>query len=149
MGHLFFFAVYLHIFRVILRILQSTTGNYLDYWNAYISGHDGYRVSVAPPWGQCLFGVPRLSPYLWGYPFIGEPIQIWLLGGPSVDNATLNRFYLHLSNSVCNSGIGGRSHLGFPYNWNNNPTGVEVDELQKMSSERHRAFLPYYVIKDL
>ena len=46
------------------------------------------------PWGQMSFwGATVITGLFGAIPFIGEPIQTWLLGRPAVDNATLNRFF--------------------------------------------------------
>jgi len=46
------------------------------------------------PWGQMSFwGATVITNLFTAIPFIGESIAIWLWGGFSVDNATLNRFF--------------------------------------------------------
>ena len=45
------------------------------------------------PWGQMSFwGATVITSLFGAIPVIGEPFQTWLLGGPAVDNATLNNF---------------------------------------------------------
>ena len=93
---LFFFAVYLHIFR----------GLYYGSYKApreitWIIGMLIYLLMMATafmgyvlPWGQMSFwGATVITGLFGAIPGIGEPIQTWLLGGPAVDNATLNRFF--------------------------------------------------------
>ena len=46
------------------------------------------------PWGQMSFwGATVITGLFGAIPFIGDALQTLLLGGPAVDNATLNRFF--------------------------------------------------------
>src|SRR5436305_1457833 len=46
------------------------------------------------PWGQMSFwGATVITNLFTAIPFVGESIAVWLWGGYSVDNATLNRFF--------------------------------------------------------
>jgi ubiquinol-cytochrome c reductase cytochrome b subunit len=46
------------------------------------------------PWGQMsLWGATVITNLFSAIPIVGEYIVVWLWGGFSVDNATLNRFY--------------------------------------------------------
>jgi ubiquinol-cytochrome c reductase cytochrome b subunit len=93
---LFFFAVYLHIFRGLYygsykapREITWIIGM-LIYLMMMGTAFMGYVL----PWGQMSFwGATVITGLFGAIPFIGEPIQTWLLGGPAVDNATLNRFF--------------------------------------------------------
>jgi ubiquinol-cytochrome c reductase cytochrome b subunit len=77
-------------------------------------------------------------------PLVGEPIQIWLLGGYAPDNAALNRFFsLHylLPFVIVGAVILHIWALHIP--GSSNPTGVEV----KAESDTV-PFHPYYTAKD-
>jgi ubiquinol-cytochrome c reductase cytochrome b subunit len=84
-------------------------------------------------------------------PGIGETIQTWLLGGPAVDNATLNRFFsLHYLLPFVIAALVAVHIWAFHTTGNNNPTGVEVRRASKEEAERDTIpFWPYYVIKDV
>jgi ubiquinol-cytochrome c reductase cytochrome b subunit len=84
-------------------------------------------------------------------PFVGEAIQTWLLGGPAVDNATLNRFLsLHYLLPFVILGLVIVHVWAFHTTGNNNPTGVDVRRASKKEAEADTLpFWPYFVIKDL
>jgi len=84
-------------------------------------------------------------------PFIGESIQAWLLGGPAVDNATLNRFFsLHYLLPFVLAALVAIHIWAFHTTGNGNPTGVEVRRGSKEEAEKDTLpFWPYFVIKDL
>lgn len=93
---LFFIAVYAHIFRGLYygsykapREITWIIGM-LIYLAMMGTAFMGYVL----PWGQMSFwGATVITGLFGAIPFIGESIQTWLLGGPAVDNATLNRFF--------------------------------------------------------
>jgi ubiquinol-cytochrome c reductase cytochrome b subunit len=151
---LFFFAVYLHIFR----------GLYYGSYKAprevtWIIGMLIYLLMMATafmgyvlPWGQMSFwGATVITGLFGAIPGIGEPIQTWLLGGPAVDNATLNRFFsLHYLLPFVIAGLVIVHIWAFHTTGNNNPTGVEVRRSSKAEADRDTLpFWPYFVIKDL
>jgi ubiquinol-cytochrome c reductase cytochrome b subunit len=92
----FFIVVYLHISR-----------NF--YYNSYILPYQNlWRIGViifllmmatafmgyVLPWGQMSFwGATVITNLFTAIPFIGQSIALWLWGGFSIDNATLNRFF--------------------------------------------------------
>ncbi|SOH94297.1 ubiquinol-cytochrome c reductase cytochrome b subunit [Monaibacterium marinum] len=151
---LFFIAVYAHIFRnlyygsykaprevtwligvIILIIMMATV-------------FMGYVL----PWGQMSFwGATVITGLFGAIPIVGEPIQTLLLGGPSVDNATLNRFFsLHYLMPFLLLGLTLVHVWAFHTTGNNNPTGVEVRRDSKEIAEKDTLpFWPYFVIKDL
>lgn len=46
------------------------------------------------PWGQMSFrGATVITNLVSAVPYIGGEIVVWLWGGYSIDNATLNRFF--------------------------------------------------------
>ena len=151
---LFFFAVYIHMFR----------GLYYGSYKAprevtWIIGMLIYLLMMATafmgyvlPWGQMSFwGATVITGLFGAIPGIGETIQTWLLGGPSVDNATLNRFFsLHYLLPFVIAGLVIVHIWAFHTTGNNNPTGVEVRRESKAVADKDTVpFWPYYVIKDV
>jgi ubiquinol-cytochrome c reductase cytochrome b subunit len=92
----FFIVVYIHIARGLYY--SSFVFPYANLWRIGIiifilmmaTAFMGYVL----PWGQMSFrGATVITNLFTAIPFIGESIAIWLWGGFSVDNATLNRFF--------------------------------------------------------
>jgi len=151
---LFFFAVYMHIFRGLYY------GSYKEPREVtWIIGMLIYVLMMAAafmgyvlPWGQMSFwGATVITGLFSAIPLIGEPIQTWLLGGPAVGDATLNRFFsLHYLIPFVILGLSIVHVWAFHTTGNNNPTGVEVRRASKAEAERDTLpFWPYFVIKDL
>jgi len=151
---LFFFAVYMHIFRGLYY------GSYKEPREVtWIIGMLIYVLMMAAafmgyvlPWGQMSFwGATVITGLFSAIPLIGEPIQTWLLGGPAVGDATLNRFFsLHYLIPFVILGLSIVHVWAFHTTGNNNPTGVEVRRASKAVAERDTLpFWPYFVIKDL
>ena len=153
-GSLFFFAVYIHIFRGLYygsykapREVTWIVGM-LIFLAMMATGFMGYVL----PWGQMSFwGATVITGLFGAIPFIGEPIQTWLLGGPAVDNATLNRFFsLHYLLPFVIAALVVVHIWAFHTTGNNNPTGVEVRRDNKEVVKKDTLpFWPYFVIKDL
>ena len=104
------------------------------------------------PWGQMSFwGATVITGLFGAIPLIGDSFQTWLLGGPAVDNATLNRFFsLHYLLPFVILGLVIVHVWAFHTTGNNNPTGVEVRRGSKKEAEADTLpFWPYFVIKDL
>ena len=151
---LFFFAVYLHIFRSLYygsykepREITWIIG-ILIYVLMMGTAFMGYVL----PWGQMSFwGATVITGLFGAIPFVGESIQTWLLGGPAVDNATLNRFFsLHYLLPFVIAGLVVVHIWAFHTTGNNNPTGVEVRrDSKEIAAKDTVPFWPYYVIKDL
>ncbi|TMV80412.1 cytochrome b [Thioclava sp. BHET1] len=150
---LFFIAVYMHIFR----------GLYYGSYKAprevtWIIGMMIYLLMMATafmgyvlPWGQMSYwGATVITGLFGAVPGIGDMLQSWLLGGPSPDNATLNRFFaLHYLLPFLIAGLLILHIWSFHTTGNNNPTGVEVRRGSKEEAARDTVpFWPYYVIKD-
>ena len=151
---LFFIAVYAHIFR----------GLYYGSYKApreitWIIGMLIYLLMMATafmgyvlPWGQMSFwGATVITGLFGAIPGIGPIIQDWLLGGPAVDNATLNRFFsLHYLLPFVILGLVIVHVWAFHTTGNNNPTGVEVRRTSKAEAKKDTVpFWPYFVIKDV
>ena len=151
---LFFIAVYAHIFRSLYygsykspREVTWIIGM-LIYLLMMATGFLGYVL----PWGQMSFwGATVITGLFGAIPGIGESLQTWILGGPAVDNATLNRFFsLHYLLPFMISGLVILHIWAFHTTGNNNPTGVEVRRGSKAEAEKDTVpFFPYYVIKDI
>lgn len=144
---MFFAAVYLHIIRGLFYGSYKKPREILWFFGIFIflammaTAFMGYVL----PWGQMSYwGATVITGLFSAIPLIGEEIQIWLLGGFSVDNPALNRFFsLHYLMPFVIFG------LVFVHLWalhehgSNNPTGVEV-KTKKDSIPFH----PYYTLKD-
>ncbi|WP_438981531.1 cytochrome b, partial [Lentibacter sp.] len=151
---LFFFAVYIHIFRGLYygsykapREVTWIVGM-LIFVLMMATGFMGYVL----PWGQMSFwGATVITGLFGAIPFVGEGLQTWLLGGPAVDNATLNRFFsLHYLLPFVIAALVVVHIWAFHTTGNNNPTGVPVRTDSKAEAEKDTLpFWPYFVIKDL
>jgi len=143
---MFFVVVYMHFFRglyygsymapremtwcmgVIIMLLMILT--------AFI----GYVL----PWGQMsLWGATVITSLATAIPLLGNDITLWLWGGYSVANPTLNRFFsLHYLMPFALAGLSG-VHLSALHQYgSNNPLGVP-------SGVGKIPFYPYYYTKDL
>ena len=151
---LFFFAVYIHIFRGLFygsyKAPREVTWiiGMLIYLAMMATGFMGYVL----PWGQMSFwGATVITGLFGAIPFVGDAIQTWLLGGPAVDNPTLNRFFsLHYLLPFIIAALVVVHIWAFHTTGNNNPTGVEVRRGSKEEVKRDTLpFWPYFVIKDL
>ena len=93
------------------------------------------------PWGQMSFWGAQVITGLFGaIPLVGEPIQIWLLGGFAPDNAALNRFFsLHYLLPFVIAGVVILHIWALHIPGSSNPTGVEVK-----SESDTVPFHPYY-----
>ncbi len=98
------------------------------------------------PWGQMSFwGATVITNLFSAIPVIGENIVVWLWGGFSVDNPTLNRFYaLHFLMPFLIVAIVMLHLIALNSSGSNNPSGVEL-KTKKDSIPFH----PYFTIKDL
>ncbi|MGZ3268160.1 MAG: cytochrome b [Croceibacterium sp.] len=143
----FFVVIYLHIFRgffygsykapremvwllgVVIFLLMMAT--------AFM----GYVL----PWGQMSFWGAKVITGLFGaIPFVGQPLQVWLLGGFAPDNAALNRFFsLHFLLPFVIAGVIILHIWALHIPGSSNPTGVEVK-----SESDTVPFHPYYTAKD-
>ena len=143
----FFVVVYVHIFR----------GFYFGSYKApremvWLLGVVIFLLMMATafmgyvlPWGQMSFWGAKVITGLFGaIPLIGEPIQHWLLGGYSPDNAALNRFFsLHYLLPFVILGVVILHIWALHIPGSSNPTGVAV----KTESDT-LPFHPYFVAKD-
>src|SRR3990167_300243 len=145
---MFFFAVYIHMFR----------GLYYGSYKAprevlWILGCVIFLLMIATaflgymlPWGQMSYHGANVITSLFGaIPLVGESLQTWLLGGPSIGNQTLQRFFsLHYMLPFVIAGVVILHIWALHVPGNNNPTGVEVQDVEKDTVPFH----PYYTVKD-
>ena len=98
------------------------------------------------PWGQMSYHGANVITGLFGaIPIVGEPIQTWLLGGPSIGNQTLQRFFsLHYLLPFMIAAVVILHIWALHVPGNGNPTGVDVKDVKKDTVPFH----PYYTVKD-
>lgn len=140
----FFLVVYCHIFRGIYH------GSYAFPRQAlWCSGVVLLVLIIATafigyvlPWGQISFwGATVITSLFSALPYVGKNVVMWLWGGFSVDNATLNRFYsLHyVIPFVITAFV--FIHLALLHkHGSNTPLGTNVSVV---------SFYPYFYVKDL
>jgi quinol-cytochrome oxidoreductase complex cytochrome b subunit len=145
---MFFIVVFIHMFRGLYYGSYKAPREILWMIGVIIllammaTAFMGYVL----PWGQMSFwGATVITNLFSAIPVVGESIVIWLWGGFSVDNATLNRFFaLHYLLPFIIFG------LVFVHLWalhtvkSNNPLGIDVKGPQDTVP-----FTPYYTIKDM
>lgn len=97
------------------------------------------------PWGQMSFwGAQVITGFFSAIPIVGDSIRIWLLGGYTPDDATLNRFFsLHYLLPFVTLGVIILHVWALHIPGSNNPTGVDVKGEQDTVP-----FHPYYTAKD-
>ncbi len=144
---MFFVAVYVHIFRGLYY------GSYKEPREVlWILGVIIYLLMMATafmgyvlPWGQMSYwGAQVITSFFSAIPLVGETIREYLLGGYSVGNATLNRFFsLHYLLPFMIAGIVILHVWTLHVTGQTNPTGVEVKSKQDVLP-----FTPYATIKD-
>lgn len=147
---MFFIAVYLHMLR----------GLYYGSYKApremiWIIGCLIFFLMIATaflgyvlPWGQMSFwGAEVITNLIGAIPVVGEPILIWLRGGPAIDNATLNRFFsLHYLLPFVIAGCVVLHLWALHHAGQNNPVGILIpkDRMKKDTVPFH----PYFTVKD-
>ena len=145
---MFFLAVYIHMFRGLYY------GSYKEPREiVWILGVVIFLLMMATafmgyvlPWGQMSFWAAQVITNLFtAIPVVGESIRTLLIGGFSVDNATLNRFFsLHYLLPFAIFGVVVLHVWAFHTAGNNNPSGVEIKDVKKDTVTFH----PYYTVKD-
>jgi len=97
------------------------------------------------PWGQMSFwGATVITNLFSAIPLVGESIVVWLWGGFSVDNPTLNRFFaLHYLLPFVIVGVVLLHLVALHRFGSNNPLGIDTRGPQDTVP-----FHPYYTIKD-
>ena len=145
---MFFLAVYIHMFRGIYYGSYKAPREVLwilgcvIYLLMVVTAFLGYSL----PWGQMSFWAATVITNILGaIPFIGESVQVWIRGGASIDQPTLNRFFsLHYLLPFVITGVVGLHVWALHEVGQNNPTGVEVK-----SKADTVPFTPHATIKDL
>jgi len=143
---LFFFVVYLHIFRGLYygsfaypRQLVWVSGVVILLLMIVIA-----FIGYVLPWGQMSFWAATVITNLVSVlPFVGNDILIWLWGGFSVDDATLHRFFsLHYLLPFILLALVGVHIILLHENGSNSVLGInhKVDLIP---------FNPYFIFKDI
>ena len=145
---MFFLAVYIHMFRGLYYGSDKAPREVL-----WILGCIIYLLMMATaflgymlPWGQMSYHGANVITGLFGaIPLVGESLQTWILGGPSIGNQTLQRFFsLHYLLPFMIAAVVILHIWALHVPGNNNPTGVEVQDVEKDTVPFH----PYYTVKD-
>ncbi|MCB9947732.1 MAG: cytochrome b/b6 [Rhodospirillaceae bacterium] len=143
----FFIAVFVHIFRGLYYGSYKKPRELLWILGVVIlllmmaTAFMGYVL----PWGQMSFwGATVITNLFSAIPAFGDQIVMWLWGGFSVDNPTLNRFFsLHYLLPFVIVGVVFLHVAALHITGSNNPLGIEPKGPQDTLP-----FHPYYTIKD-
>jgi len=147
---MFFIAVYIHMLR----------GLYYGSYKApremiWIIGCLIFFLMIATaflgyvlPWGQMSYwGAEVITNLIGAIPVIGEPVLIWLRGGPAIDNATLNRFFsLHYLLPFVIAGCVVLHMWALHTAGQNNPVGILIPKEREKKDTL--PFHPYFTVKD-
>ena len=145
---LFFFAVYVHMFRGFYygsfkppRELLWIIG-VIIYFLMMATAFMGYVL----PWGSMsLAGATVITNLVSAIPLVGTGLAHWLWGGYAVGGPTLTRFYsLHYLLPFIIAAFVGLHVWALHVVGQNNPDGVEVQDVDRDTV----AFTPYATIKD-
>ena len=144
---MFFIVVYIHIFRALYYGSYKKPRELLFMLGVVIlllmmaTAFMGYVL----PWGQMSFwGATVITNLFSAIPFVGDSIVTLLLGGFSVDNPTLNRFFaLHYLLPFMITGVVFLHIVALHITGSNNPLGIDVKTPQDTVP-----FHPYYTSKD-
>ena len=144
---MFFFAVYVHIFRGMYYGSYKAPREVLwllgivIYLLMMATGFMGYVL----PWGQMSFwGATVITSLFGAIPFIGNWLTHLLWGGFAVDNSTLNRFFsLHYLLPFMIAGVVVLHIWALHVPGSNNPAGIE-----KKTAKDTLPFHPYFTVKD-
>ncbi len=143
----FFIVVFIHIFRGLYYGSYKAPRELLWMLGVVIlllmmaTAFMGYVL----PWGQMSFwGATVITNLFSAIPLVGESIVVWLWGGFSVDNPTLNRFFaLHYLLPFLIVGVVILHLVALHRFGSNNPLGIDTRGPQDTVP-----FHPYYTIKD-
>ncbi|WP_236869902.1 cytochrome b [Candidatus Bandiella numerosa] len=144
---MFFATIYIHIGRGLYYGSYKSPRELVWFFGIFIfvatmaTAFMGYVL----PWGQMSYwGANVITNLFSAVPFIGDDIVIWLWGGFSVDNPTLNRFFaLHFLLPFVILGLLIIHIIALHVHGSNNPTGLEIK-----SKKDSIPFHPYYTVKD-
>jgi ubiquinol-cytochrome c reductase cytochrome b/c1 subunit len=144
---MFFVAVYIHMFRGLYygsfkapREILWIIG-VIIYLLMMATGFLGYTL----PWGQMSYwGATVITNFFSAIPFVGEDVVVWLWGGYSIGNPTLQRFFsLHYLFPFVIVGAVALHVWALHVVGQNNPAGVEPQGPQDTVP-----FTPHATIKD-
>ena len=144
---MFFVVVYIHIWRGLYYGSYKAPRELLWLLGVVIfllmimTAFFGYVL----PWGQMSFwGATVITNLFSAIPWVGDSIVSWLWGGFSVDNPTLNRFFvLHFLFPFIIVGVVALHVVAIHVTKSNNPEGIDVRGPQDVVP-----FHPYYTAKD-
>lgn len=147
---MFFIAVYLHMLRGLYYGSYKTPRELVwilgctNFLLLIVIAFLGYVL----PWGQMSYwGAEVITNLLGAIPVVGEPVLVWLRGGPSIGNATLNRFFsLHYLLPFVLAGVVGLHLWALHTVGQNNPVGILIPK--DRGAKDHLPFHPYYTVKD-
>ncbi len=145
---MFFIVVYIHIFRGLYYGSYKSPRELLWILGVVIfvlmmaTAFMGYVL----PWGQMSFwGATVITNLFSAIPVIGPEIVVWMWGGFSVDNPTLNRFFaLHFLLPFVIVGVVILHLVALHTHGSNNPLGID-----KKGPQDAIPFHPYYTVKDM
>nr|WKD81456.1 cytochrome b [Frankliniella intonsa]WKD82119.1 cytochrome b [Frankliniella intonsa]WKD82145.1 cytochrome b [Frankliniella intonsa]WKD82457.1 cytochrome b [Frankliniella intonsa]WKD82483.1 cytochrome b [Frankliniella intonsa] len=140
----FFICMFIHIGRGIyyesFYLIETWNMGILIFFLTMASAFLGYVL----PWGQMSFwGATVITNLLSAVPYLGTSLVYWIWGGFSVDNATLNRFFVF--HFICPFIVLALVifHLFFLHiKGSSNPLGVS-------SKSFKISFSPFFLIKDI
>lgn len=144
---MFFVVVYVHMFRGLYYGSYKNPRELL-----WILGVIIYLIMMATaflgyvlPWGQMSYwGATVITSLFSAIPLVGDSIVTWIWGGFTVDNPTLNRFFvLHYLCPFLIVGMVFLHLIALHMHKSNNPVGIELRKKDMIP------FHPYYTIKDL
>ncbi len=145
----FFIVIYVHILRGMYYGSYRAPREIL-WWIGIIiflmmmgTGFLGYVL----PWGQMSYwGAAVITNLMTAIPLIGEDLVIWIWGGFSVGDATLNRFFvLHFLLPLVIFALVIVHMWALHAVHSNNPDGIDIVDEAKDTLPFH----PYFTIKDL
>lgn len=144
---MFFIVMYLHILRGLFYGSYKSPRELVWFFGIFIflatmaTAFMGYVL----PWGQMSFwGAKVITNLFTAVPLIGEDLVIWLWGGYSVDNPTLNRFFaLHFLLPFVILALVIIHIIALHIHGSGNPSGVEIK-----TPKDTIPFHPYYTVKD-
>jgi len=145
---MFFVVVYVHIFRALYYGSYKAPREILWWFGIMLlllmmaTAFLGYVL----PWGQMSFwGATVITNLFSAIPWIGGDLVVWLWGGFSVDNPTLNRFFsLHYLLPFVMCGMVFLHLWALHHRKSNNPLGIDIK-----SPKDTMPFSPYCTTKDL
>lgn len=146
-SHLFFIVVYIHIFRGLYFGSYKQPREVLWWMGVIIlflmilTSFMGYVL----PWGQMSYwGATVITNLMSVIPLIGDSVVVWLWGGYSVGDPTLNRFFaLHYLMPFIIVGVVFLHLWALHTTKSSNPKGIDLKK-----DTDWVPFHPYYTIKD-